>query len=52
MKCSNCMYYYEIEGDIIPACNWYPCAPGDCAPCEEEDYIEENYTEEEEKNEG
>lgn len=50
MKCVDCLYYYKIEGDVIPACNWYPKAPGEPAPCEVEDYIEEDYTEEEEEN--
>ena len=45
------MHYYKIEGNVIPACNWYPRAPGECAPCEEEDYIEENYMEEDENEE-
>lgn len=49
MKCVDCLYYYKIEGDVIPACNWYPKAPGECTPCEEEDYIEEeNYMEDDE----
>lgn len=49
MKCTDCLYYYKIEGDVIPACNWYPKAPGECAPCEEEDYAEEeNYMEDDE----
>lgn len=49
MKCSDCLYYYNIEINEIPECNWYPHAPGDCAPCEEEDdpaideYIDEDW---------
>ena len=49
MKCCDCLYYYKIEGDVIPACNWYPRAPGECAPWEEVDYAEEeNYMEDDE----
>lgn len=42
MKCINCLYYYKVEDDMFPECQWYSRAPGDCAPCEEEDYIEED----------
>ena len=49
MKCCDCLYYYKIEGDVIPACNWYPKAPDESAPCEEENYAEEeNYMEDDE----
>lgn len=48
IRCIDCSYYYKIEGDVIPACNWYPRCPGDRTPCEEEEYIEEDYVEEDE----
>ena len=51
MKCCDCLYYYNIEINEIPECNWYPHCPGDCAPCEEEDYAEEEYYVEENENE-
>ena len=51
MKCCDCLYYYNIEINEIPECNWYPHAPDDRAPCEEEDYIEEEYYVEENENE-
>ena len=51
MKCCDCLYYYNIEINEIPECNWYPRAPDDCAPCEEEDYAEEEYYVEENENE-
>lgn len=37
MKCCDCLYYYNIEINEIPECNWHPHTPGDCMPCEEEE---------------
>ena len=51
MKCCDCLYYYNIEINEIPECNWVPRCPGDCAPCEEEDYAEEEYYVEENEDE-
>ena len=48
MKCCDCLYYYNIEINEIPECNWYPHAPDNCAPCEEEDYAEKYYVKENE----
>ena len=50
MKCCDCLYYYNIETNEIPECNWYPHAPDDRAPCEE-DYTEEEYYVKENENE-
>lgn len=48
MKCCDCPYWYQERGDF-PECNWISRCPGDCAPCEEEDYVEEeNYMEDDE----
>lgn len=48
MKCCDCAYWYQ-RGNNFPECIWQPRCPGDCAPCEEEDYVEEeNYMEDDE----
>ena len=45
MKCSECNFYWQEEGEKFPSCKADPNFP---APCEEEDYedeeVEDRYT--------
>lgn len=37
MNCEYCGYYYKEEDDSVPRCHFEPRAPGEEAPCSEED---------------
>ena len=39
MKCTDCVYYYNIEGDAFPCCHFE--GPVGWAPCEQEEESEE-----------
>ena len=39
MKCTDCVYYYKIEGDAFPYCHFE--GPVGWAPCEQEEEPEE-----------
>ena len=47
LKCENCCYQWQEEGQDPPSCHWEARCPDDKAPCEydEEDwgYEEEDY---------
>lgn len=46
MKCKDCSYWWKDEDDMFAICHFVDKAPGDTAPCEEEE--RDNFDEEKE----
>ena len=41
MRCASCYYCWKEDGEQYPSCKWESRGPGDCPPCEDDDYEEE-----------
>lgn len=41
MRCSECCYCWKADDETYPSCKWESRGPGDCPPCEVDDYEEE-----------
>ena len=43
LKCANCGFFWQEEGENHPYCHWEVRCPDDKAPCEydDDDYVEE-----------
>lgn len=41
MKCAYCYYCWREDDEQYPSCKLESRGPGDCPPCEDDDYEEE-----------
>lgn len=37
MECKRCAYFWQEEDENYPGCKWVQRAPGEVAPCDEEE---------------